>query len=43
MITRILVPTDFSEPSDQAFAYANSLANRFGAAYQQSRQVESIG
>jgi nucleotide-binding universal stress UspA family protein len=31
LITRILVPTDFSEPSEQAFTYARRLAHRFGA------------
>jgi nucleotide-binding universal stress UspA family protein len=31
LITRILVPTDFSQPSEQAFTYARSLAHRFGA------------
>jgi len=31
VITRILVPTDFSRPSEQALAYARSLAQRFGA------------
>lgn len=30
-ITRILVPTDFSAPSDAAFAYARALAERFDA------------
>ncbi len=30
-ITRILVPTDFSEPSDAALAYGKSLAERLGA------------
>jgi nucleotide-binding universal stress UspA family protein len=31
MFRRILVPTDFSEPSDAALAYARVLAGRFGA------------
>jgi universal stress protein A len=31
MFTRILVPTDFSEPSDAALAYARVLAGTFGA------------
>src|SRR5688500_4808480 len=31
MFTRILVPTDFSEPSDAALDYARVLADRFGA------------
>ena len=31
MITRILVPTDFSEPSDAALAYAKALAAQFSA------------
>jgi len=30
-ITRILVPTDFSEPSDAALTYGRELAARFGA------------
>jgi nucleotide-binding universal stress UspA family protein len=29
--TRILVPTDFSDPSDAALEYAKTLAERFGA------------
>jgi len=31
MFTRILVPTDFSEPSDAALEYARALADKFGA------------
>ena len=31
MFTRILVPTDFSEPSDAALQYARILAGKFGA------------
>lgn len=31
MFTRILVPTDFSEPSDAALDYARALAETFGA------------
>jgi nucleotide-binding universal stress UspA family protein len=31
MFTRILVPTDFSEPSDAALDYAKELAEKFGA------------
>jgi universal stress protein A len=31
MFSRILVPTDFSEPSDAALAYARVLAGKFGA------------
>ena len=31
MFTRILVPTDFSAPSDAALEYARTLARRFGA------------
>lgn len=31
MFTRILVPTDFSEPSDAALQYARMLAREFGA------------
>ena len=30
-VTRILVPTDFSEPSDAALEYAGTLAGRLGA------------
>jgi nucleotide-binding universal stress UspA family protein len=33
MITRILVPTDFSEPSEAALAYARTLARQFGATF----------
>jgi nucleotide-binding universal stress UspA family protein len=32
MLMRILVPTDFSAPSDAALAYARMLANQFDAA-----------
>ena len=31
MFNRILVPTDFSEPSDAALDYARTLADKFGA------------
>ena len=31
LITRILVPTDFSRPSEQALHYAHDLAQQFGA------------
>jgi universal stress protein A len=31
MFTRILVPTDFSEPSDAALQYARMVASKFGA------------
>jgi universal stress protein A len=31
LITRILVPTDFSRPSELALKYANGLAHQFGA------------
>jgi nucleotide-binding universal stress UspA family protein len=31
MFTRILVPTDFSAPSDAALEYARTVATRFGA------------
>ncbi len=31
MFTRILVPTDFSEPSEAALDYARVLAGKFGA------------
>lgn len=31
MFNRILVPTDFSEPSDAALNYARALATKFGA------------
>ena len=30
-VTRILVPTDFSEPSDAALEYAGTLAGKLGA------------
>ena len=32
MFAHILVPTDFSEPSEAAFAYGRDLAMQFGAA-----------
>jgi nucleotide-binding universal stress UspA family protein len=34
MFTRILVPTDFSETSDAALAYARAIAARFGGTLQ---------
>jgi len=34
MFTRILVPTDFSLPSDAALEYARILANKFGSSLQ---------
>jgi len=40
MITRILVPTDFSEPSDAALAYAKALAAQFGASLHLIHVVE---
>jgi nucleotide-binding universal stress UspA family protein len=33
MITRILVATDFSEPSEAALSYARMLARQFGASF----------
>jgi nucleotide-binding universal stress UspA family protein len=33
MIKRILVPTDFSEPSEAALVYARTLARQFGATF----------
>ena len=41
MFTRILVPTDFSEPSDAAILYATELASRFGATIHLIHVVES--
>jgi nucleotide-binding universal stress UspA family protein len=40
MFTRILVPTDFSEPSDAALAYARTLASKFGASLHLFHVVE---
>ena len=40
MFTRILVPTDFSEPSDAALEYAKALATRFGASLHLIHVVE---
>ena len=41
MFTRILVPTDFSEPSDAALDYARALARTFGASLRVLHVVES--
>ena len=41
MITRILVPTDFSEPSEAALAYARTLARQFGATFHLLHVVEA--
>jgi nucleotide-binding universal stress UspA family protein len=41
MFTRILVPTDFSGPSDAALEYARALAARFHASLQLLHVVES--
>jgi nucleotide-binding universal stress UspA family protein len=40
MFTRILVPTDFSEPSEAALEYAKGLAARFGASLRLVHVVE---
>jgi universal stress protein A len=40
MFTRILVPTDFSEPSDAALEYARTLAAKFGASLHVLHVVE---
>ena len=41
MFTRILVPTDFSEPSDAALVYAKAVARRFGASLHLMHVVEN--
>jgi nucleotide-binding universal stress UspA family protein len=41
MFTRILVPTDFSEPSDAALDYARVLAGKFGASLHVLHVVET--
>ncbi len=43
MFTRILVPTDFSEPSDAALAYARVLAPKFGASLHVLHVIEIPG
>jgi universal stress protein A len=43
MFTRILVPTDFSEPSDAALDYARVVAGRFGASLHLLHVVEVPG
>jgi len=40
MFTRILVPTDFSEPSDAALDYARTLAQKFGASLRLLHVIE---
>ncbi len=40
MFTRILVPTDFSEPSDAALNYARALAHKFGASLRLLHVIE---
>jgi universal stress protein A len=41
MFTRILVPTDFSEPSDAALEYARGLALAFGASLHVLHVIEA--
>lgn len=41
MFTRILVPTDFSEPSDAALEYARTLATKFGSTLHLLHVVEA--
>ena len=41
MITRILVPTDFSEPSEAALEYARTIARQFGATFHLLHVVEA--
>jgi nucleotide-binding universal stress UspA family protein len=41
-LTRILVPTDFSEPSDAALTYGRELAMRFGGTLHVLHVVENI-
>lgn len=41
MFTRILVPTDFSEPSDAALDYARELAGMFGASLHVLHVIET--
>jgi nucleotide-binding universal stress UspA family protein len=41
MITRILVPTDFSEPSEAALTYARAIARQFGATFHLLHVVET--
>jgi nucleotide-binding universal stress UspA family protein len=41
MFTRILVPTDFSEPSDAALDYARAMAAKFGSTLQLLHVVEA--
>ena len=40
-ITRILVPTDFSEPSEAALDYARTIARQFGATFHLLHVVEA--
>jgi nucleotide-binding universal stress UspA family protein len=41
-IKRILVPTDFSEPSEDALAYAKGLADAFGASVHLMHVLEDL-
>jgi nucleotide-binding universal stress UspA family protein len=41
-IKRILVPTDFSEPSDEALAYARQLADAFGSSLHVLHVLEDL-
>lgn len=42
MFHRILVPTDFSAPSDAALAYARTLAGQFGASLHLLHVLENV-
>jgi nucleotide-binding universal stress UspA family protein len=42
MFTRILVPTDFSDPSDAALDYARALADKFGGSLHLLHVIEPV-